>query len=221
MIQLNNLHVAYEKTRPVLKNINLTIEPSEILVLWGKSGSGKSTLLKVLSGLLPPISGEYFLRGENVYRLSETQRKKKCTQKIGFVWQNYRLIPEVNVERNILLPALINKAKVTAEDLHRLTELLGIRRYLHQYPDKLSGGEQQRVALARALILRPEIVIADEPTGALDSKTAAQLIELFLKTKEEFGTLFIIATHDAELASVGGRRLELSDGQVVNDEQQA
>lgn len=218
MISLQNVNVAYDSSRMILHEINLDFDHSELVILTGKSGSGKSTLLKCLNGLLAPVTGSYLFQGNDIYQLSEKDRKKACTQKIGFMWQNYRLLPELTVQNNILLPSLIANARADQEYLYELLELLDIKEYLRQYPDKLSGGEQQRVALARALILKPELVLADEPTGALDSKNSQRLMELIENTREKLNTLFIIATHDQEMARIATRQIELSDGRVVRDE---
>ncbi len=220
MIALEKVDVAYDNKRIVLHEISLNFNKSELVILTGKSGSGKSTLLKCLNGLLAPLKGSYIFDGDSVYELSESERKRKCTQRIGFMWQNYRLLPELTVENNILLPGIIAGIRAEREYLYELLDLLNIREYLHQYPDKLSGGEQQRVSLARALILKPEFVLADEPTGALDSKTSQQLMDLIVKTKRQLNTLFIIATHDLELGTIATRHIELSDGRVVKDEKQ-
>lgn len=218
MIRLEKIDVAYDRSRVILHDVNLDFDRSELVVLTGKSGSGKSTLLKCLNGLLAPVSGSYFFQGKDVYQLSDKDRKKECTQKIGFMWQNYRLLPELTVQNNILLPSLIAHSRADREYLYELLELLDIKEYLRQYPDKLSGGEQQRVALARALILKPELVLADEPTGALDSKNSQRLMELIENTRERLNTLFIIATHDQEMARIATRQIELRDGRVVRDE---
>lgn len=218
MIEFQNVSASYGSV-PVLKDLSFSIDASELVVLLGKSGSGKSTLLKVIAGLLPPTEGEYLFQNQNIYQLPITKRKELCTQKIGFVWQNYRLIPEITVENNIFLPSLISRRPVDRDYYAGLLDLLGIAQYAKQYPDKLSGGEQQRVAMARALILKPDVVLADEPTGALDSATSSKLIDLFLQTREQLNTLFIIATHDEELASIGTRRLHLADGQVIQNEE--
>lgn len=183
--------------------------------MLGKSGSGKSTLLKLLAGLLPPTDGQYQFKGQNVYALPDAKRKLLCTQAIGFVWQNYRLISELNVFDNIALPAWINKKSVDHRYIEQLLDLLGIAQYAYSYPDQLSGGEQQRVALARALSLKPDVILADEPTGALDSKTSEQIMDLMIETRRRFNTLFVIATHDPQVAQLGSRIIELQDGQVM------
>lgn len=218
MIRLEKINVAYDRSRVILHEITLDFDRSELVILTGKSGSGKSTLLKCLNGLLTPVSGSYFFQDKDVYQLSDKDRKKECTQKMGFMWQNYRLLPELTVQNNILLPSLIANARADQEYLYELLELLDIKEYLQQYPDKLSGGEQQRVALARALILKPQLVLADEPTGALDSKNSQRLMELIENTRERLNTLFIIATHDQEMARIATRQIELRDGRVVRDE---
>lgn len=217
MIVLNDLNVAYIGKNIVLHDISLHIFTSELVILMGRSGSGKSTLLKVLNGSLPPISGDYYFGSSNIYQLSDLKRRRLCSHKIGFVWQDYRLVPELNVLNNIVLPSLITNLEISSEYLYSLLDLLEIERHINKYPSQLSGGEQQRVAMARALVLKPELVIADEPTGALDIKTSDKIMNLFLKINEKLRTTFVIATHNEDLVRIGTRLIELSDGRVVRD----
>lgn len=216
MIEVKNLYASYGNTS-VLKDISFKLEKGEIVTLVGKSGAGKTTLLKLINGLLPPSRGTFLFDNVDIYKLSTTNIKRQCTQKIGFVWQNYRLISEINVNNNIVLPSLINKEIVDSSYKSELLELLEIKTHLNKYPHQLSGGEQQRVALARALILKPKIIIADEPTGALDSITANKLIELLQKIHKQYKPLILIATHNIELSKIGTRILELSDGKLANE----
>ncbi len=215
LIELKKICVGYDAKTLVLNNLTLGISKGEFIVLLGKSGSGKSTLLKVIDGLLVPASGQVLFNGVDVYSIKTEKRKEVCTQKIGFIWQDYRLISENTVKQNIILPALINGVDYDKDFLIKIINFLEINKYMDQYPNKLSGGEQQRVAMARALILKPELILADEPTGALDSETSSNVINLFKKTHEELGTTFIIATHDKEISRVGTRTVELKDGKVV------
>lgn len=176
-------------------------------------------MLKVLNGLLKPSKGKYLFDNIDVYDLSSDEVKLNITQKIGFVWQDYRLIPDITVMNNIILPSLIYNKKVDNKYLDELLEFLGITKYKSSYVSELSGGEQQRVALARAMVLKPSVIIADEPTGALDSKTSKQLIDLLIKINAKFNTLCIIATHDDELSRIGNKRIEILDGEVINYEE--
>lgn len=215
LIELKKICVGYDAKTLVLNNLTLGINKGEFIVLLGKSGSGKSTLLKVIDGLLEPVSGQVLFNDVDVYSINTEKRKEVCTQKIGFVWQDYRLINELSVKHNIILPALINGTSYDENFLFEILTLLGINKYINQYPNKLSGGEQQRVAMARALILKPELILADEPTGALDSATSSSVIDLFSEIHKEFGTTFIIATHEKEISKIGTRTVELRDGKVV------
>lgn len=217
MIETQSINVSYDRDL-ILRNMTLTINENEFVALVGKSGSGKSTLLRVINGLLPPKSGDYLFENQNVYKLTSDQIKKRCTQKMGFLWQNYRLISNLTVEKNVLLPSYITNRNYDKDYFFQLMNILEIEQYLKKYPNKLSGGEQQRVALARALLLKPSVVLADEPTGALDSNTARNLIHLLLSIHKLNKTTIIVATHDSELASVGSHIIELMDGEIVNDE---
>lgn len=217
MISVKGISASYGE-KMVLKNIDFSVAEGEIVSVIGKSGSGKTTLLKVLNGLLKPVSGQYLFNDKYVYNLPENKIKEICTQKIGFVWQNYRLIPEITVEQNILIPSMINKQKADPEYIHELLDLLEIKEYINTYPGKLSGGEKQRVSLARALALKPKIVIADEPTGALDSLTSENLMSLLLKVNKMYKTSMVIATHNMDLAAIASRKIELVDGELVSNE---
>lgn len=216
MIKLNNISAGYNN-KIILKNINLELKEGEIVTIVGKSGSGKSTLLKLLNGTLNPIDGKYFFNGNEVNIMSDDEIKLKCTRKIGFVWQNYRLIPDISVLNNIMIPSIIYGEKVDKNYLDEILDLLEIKKYKYSYVSDLSGGEQQRVALARAIVLNPKVIMADEPTGALDSKTSNNLIELFLEINKKYDTLCIIATHDTDLAKIGTKKITISDGEIFNE----
>ncbi|MFM1572366.1 ABC transporter ATP-binding protein [Helcococcus ovis] len=216
MIKLNNISAGYNN-KIILKNINLELKEGEIVTIVGKSGSGKSTLLKLLNGTLKPIDGKYFFNGNEVNIMSDDEIKLKCTRKIGFVWQNYRLIPDISVLNNIMIPSIIYGEKVDKNYLDEILDLLEIKKYKYSYVSDLSGGEQQRVALARAIVLNPKVIMADEPTGALDSKTSNNLIELFLEINKKYDTLCIIATHDTDLAKIGTKKITISDGEIFNE----
>lgn len=216
MIKLNNISAGYNN-KIILKNINLELNEGEIVTIVGKSGSGKSTLLKLLNGTLKPRNGKYFFNGNEVNIMSDDEIKLKCTRKIGFVWQNYRLIPDISVLNNIMIPSIIYGEKVDKNYLDEILDLLEIKKYKYSYVSDLSGGEQQRVALARAIVLNPKVIMADEPTGALDSKTSNNLIELFLEINKKYDTLCIIATHDTDLAKIGTKKITISDGEIFNE----
>ncbi|EHR34783.1 ABC transporter ATP-binding protein [Helcococcus kunzii] len=218
MIKLRNISAGYND-KTILKNINLEFKKGEIVTIVGKSGSGKSTLLKLLNGTLKPKEGKYIFNGNEVSSMSEEEIKLKCTQNIGFVWQNYRLIPDISVLNNIMIPSIIYGKKIDEIYLEEILDLLEIKKYKYSYASDLSGGEQQRVALARAIVLKPEVIMADEPTGALDSTTSNNLIELFLEINRKYDTLCIIATHDIDLAKIGTKKITISDGEIINEKQ--
>ena len=183
----------------ILKSVNLEVYAGDLIFIIGRSGCGKSTLLHLMGGLDQPTSGRLFFEQEDFLRLSERRRTKMRNQKIGFVFQSYHLLPELTVQENVLLPTLIAGRKDVgwAAEVLKKVELYS-RRY--HFPAELSGGEQQRVALARALINRPELVLCDEPTGNLDSETAAKMFRLIVDLNEKEGQTFVIVTHDEKLA---------------------
>lgn len=198
-----------------LNDLDLTVSESKIITVVGKSGSGKSTLLKMIAGYLAPISGKVILDGKDIVKMPIGKRIRYCSNKVGFVWQDFQLIDEMNARDNILCPAYIQKLKIDSQYLEKLIEILGISKRLNHYPDQLSGGEQQRVAIARAMLLKPQIVLADEPTGALDTLTTKQIIKLIKEACVEFSQTFIIATHDLDLANIGDHQIELADGRRI------
>ncbi len=215
MIEVSNLH-KYFGNLHVLNDVELHIRKSEIVSIVGASGAGKTTLLQILGTLDFPTSGDLFLRGENIYKLSKKELTRFRNNHIGFVFQFHQLLPEFNAVENVCIPAFIkNVPKKEAEaKAYKLLDFLGLSdRALHK-PSALSGGEQQRVAVARALINDPEIILADEPSGNLDSESAEHLHQLFFKLREEFGQTFVIVTHNEELAEMVDRKLTMVDGKI-------
>ena len=180
----------------VINGQNLEIAAGETLAIMGKSGSGKTTLLKMIGGLLPPSSGFVYFKGEDIYQKNEKERCRLRREKIGFVFQNYELIPELNVQENIIFPLLLSKKAVDKEYLNALYTELELSDKKKRYPEQLSGGEQQRTAIARALIAKPELILCDEPTGNLDEVTAKQVMEMLKNIYEKYKTAMIIVTHD-------------------------
>ncbi|MDF2884281.1 MAG: ABC-type transport system, ATP-binding protein [Clostridiaceae bacterium] len=193
-----------------LKNINIEIDEPLISIV-GRSGSGKSTLLNILGGLDTPSNGTIEIEGESLFSLSENERTMVRRNKIGFIFQSYNLIPVLNVKENIELP-ITSKDKGYVDELMNLLNIYDKRNML---PNEISGGQQQRVAIARALINKPKIVLADEPTGNLDSKNEHDVLELFHKIVGTYNTTFIIVTHNQEVAKITDRTIHLEDGEII------
>jgi putative ABC transport system ATP-binding protein len=208
------------RTVDILKGIDFTVPQGQFAAIMGASGSGKSTLLGLLAGLDTPSAGEVRLNGTAISYLPEDRLAQVRGKTIGFVFQSYQLIPTLTALENVLLPYELN-AEGRESGLARARELLasvGLADRVGHYPVQLSGGEQQRVALARAFILRPPIVLADEPTGNLDTTNGAHVLELLLNLNRVEGTTLVLVTHDPMLANHADRRIVLSDGLVVSDE---
>lgn len=201
----------------ILKGINLEISSGEIVSVVGSSGAGKTTLLQILGTLDRPDSGTITLDGTNPFSLSSRQLSAFRNESVGFIFQFHQLLPEFNAIENIILPALIKgrPMKEAKTEAHRLLEMLGLSERAKHRPSELSGGEQQRIAVARSLINRPKIVLADEPSGNLDSKNSTELHQLFFDLRDEFNQTFIIVTHNDELAGMTDRKLVMSDGLIV------
>ena len=201
----------------VLRGINLQVRRGEALVIVGASGAGKTTLLHLLGGLDSPAGGEVSFDGVSVFRLSGTERARMRNERIGFVFQSYNLLPELDALENVCLPALLGRGLRDAVQA-RGTELLravGLGERLEHRPSELSGGEQQRVAVARAMMNRPSLLLADEPTGNLDSKTGEAILELLWRLRAEIGTTLVMVTHDTHIARRGDRVMEIADGTVL------
>jgi putative ABC transport system ATP-binding protein len=211
-------------TVEILKGIDFKVERGEFVAIMGASGSGKSTLLGLLAGLDNPTSGTVALNGTLISNLAEDHLAQLRGRTIGFVFQSYQLIPTLTALENVLLPYELNEASGShKEGLLRARQLLdsvGLSARMDHYPVQLSGGEQQRVALARAFILRPPIVLADEPTGNLDTVNGQHVLDLLLQLNRVEGTTLVLVTHDPALAAHAGRRITLRDGLVMSDEMQ-
>ena len=223
MIRVTGLHKSIRNgTRSVdiLKGLDFTIPQGQFAAIMGSSGSGKSTLLGLLAGLDTPTSGDVHLNGTAISYLPEDKLAQVRGKTIGFVFQSYQLIPTLTALENVLLPHELN-ADSKVDGLPRARQLLtsvGLGDRLDHYPVQLSGGEQQRVALARAFVLRPPIVLADEPTGNLDTVNGAAVLELLLNLNRREGTTLVLVTHDPILATYAHRRIVLRDGLIVQDE---
>jgi lipoprotein-releasing system ATP-binding protein len=216
MILVSDIHKAYGELK-VLNGISLSINKGEIVAVVGASGAGKTTLLQILGTLDKPDSGTVNINNSNVFNLGEKALAVFRNKNIGFVFQFHHLLPEFTALENVCIPALIAKTeKKEAENQAReIMAYLGLTSRENHKPSQLSGGEQQRVAIARALINNPAVVLADEPSGNLDSKNAQELHNLFLNLREKFNQTFVIVTHNTELAAMSDRKLLIKDGQVV------
>lgn len=204
----------------ILKGISLTIPAGQFVAIVGASGSGKSTLLGLLAGLDTPSAGEIWLDGKPIHNLTETDLAAVRGETIGFVFQSYQLIQTLTALENVLLPFELNASGRGIERARELLQQVGLGERTDHYPIQLSGGEQQRVALARAFVVDPPIVMADEPTGNLDSTNGKVVLDLLLKRNREQSTTLILVTHDPEVASRADRRIVLKDGMVIEDELQ-
>ncbi|MCW5556632.1 MAG: ABC transporter ATP-binding protein [Verrucomicrobiae bacterium] len=208
------------RTLEVLRGVDLTVAHGEFVALRGASGAGKSTLLHLLGGLDRPDSGEVRFEGECLTRLSATALTAYRNRHVGFVFQAYHLLPELDALENVVLPARIDRRPL-GSSVRRARELLqrvGLADRMDHLPAELSGGEQQRVCLARSLINEPGLLLADEPTGNLDSRTGEEILNLLLDLRGEHGTTLVIATHDARVAARAGRVVSMADGGVVPEE---
>ncbi len=201
----------------ILKGITLTIPAGQFVAIVGASGSGKSTLLGLLAGLDTPSSGEIWLDGAPIHNLAEAELATVRGRKIGFVFQSYQLIQTLTALENVLLPYELNVEGSGLKQARRLLDEVGLTERVDHYPVQLSGGEQQRVALARAFVVEPPIVMADEPTGNLDSANGRLVLDLLLDRNKKSGTTLVLVTHDPEVASRADRKIVLRDGLVVED----
>ncbi len=202
----------------VLNNVSLTVGKGEFISLMGASGSGKSTLLYLLGGLDTPDSGEIFLNGREISRMRDREISKLRREGMGFVFQFFNLVQNLTVEDNILLPLVMDgrNPKKYRNKLDSILETVGLSDKRKSYPDQLSGGQQQRCAVARAVICEPEILLADEPTGNLDSKSGTEIMELFRRISSEKGITILMVTHSADCAAYSDRVINLSDGKILS-----
>lgn len=199
-----------------LDYVSIAVEDGEFVSIIGTSGSGKSTLLNMLGGLDRPTSGEVTVSGKKIFKMNDEELTIFRRRNIGFVFQNYNLVPVLNVYENIVLPIELDGAKIDKNYVNTIIKTLGLEKKLHSMPNQLSGGQQQRVAIARALSSKPAIILADEPTGNLDSKTGMDVISLLKITSREFDQTIVMITHNEEVALMADRMIRIEDGRVVN-----
>ena len=215
MIEVKNIHKSFG-TLEVLKGVDLTVEKGEIVSIIGKSGAGKTTLLQIIGTLDKPDAGNVVIDGVDVFALKEKELADFRNRHIGFIFQLHQLLPEFNALENVMMPAMI--ARVPEKEAEKravqlLTELGMAERLTHK-PNQLSGGEKQRVAAARAMMMSPDVILADEPSGSLDESNKKELHKLLLQMREQYGQTIIIVTHDKELAEISDRVIEMKDGVV-------
>lgn len=197
-----------------LKNINLTIKKGEFIAIMGASGSGKSTLLHLLGGIENPSSGKVYIEGIDLYKMDENQRAVFRRRKIGFVFQNFNLLPVLTVEENIILPLLLDKKVADRAYIDGLLNILKLDKRREALPNQLSGGQQQRVAIGRALSYNPSIILADEPTGNLDSETSKEIMDLLKISIKKYNQTLVVITHDINIASQADRIIRIEDGKT-------
>ena len=203
----------------ILNDISLSIHPSEITAIVGPSGAGKTTLLQIIGTLLKPDRGQLLIDGVNPFALSAQRQAHFRNRQIGFVFQFHQLLPEFTATENVAIPAMIAgmSKKQAIQEAEQMLSQLGLADRLKHRPAQLSGGEKQRTAVARALINRPSLILADEPSGSLDSQRKEELIELFLELRDQLGQTFLIVTHDADFAQRADRTVSLQDGRIIAD----
>jgi len=200
----------------ILRDIELEITSGEALAIVGASGSGKSTLLAILAGLDTPSAGSVLLQGADLFALDEDSRAELRGRTIGFVFQSFQLLPALTALENVMLPLELAGRKDSESEARQMLARVGLGERLHHYPKHLSGGEQQRVALARAFVVRPKLLLADEPTGSLDAESGAGVIELLLEMNREYGTTLVMVTHDENLAKRSQRIVRLAGGRIAS-----
>ncbi|GEQ18469.1 ABC transporter ATP-binding protein [Clostridium butyricum] len=222
-LKIENLCKVYGKGENqvnALDNVSLTIEKGEFTAIIGSSGSGKSTLLHAIAGVDVPTSGKIYLEGQNVYGQNNEKLAIFRRRQVGLIYQFHNLIPTLNVVENITLPILMDKRRVNQNRLNDLLDMLGLKDRKTHLPNQLSGGQQQRVAIGRALMNAPAVMLADEPTGSLDSKNGHEIIQLLKESHKKYNQTLIIVTHDENIALQADRIICIADGKVVRDERQ-
>jgi putative ABC transport system ATP-binding protein len=222
-LKIENLCKVYGKGEnqvTALDHVSLTIEKGEFTAIIGSSGSGKSTLLHIIGGVDVPTSGKVYLDGQDVYAQSNEKLAIFRRRQVGLIYQFHNLIPTLNVMENITLPILMDKRKVNEERLNDLLDLLGLKDRKMHLPNQLSGGQQQRVSIGRALMNTPAVMLADEPTGSLDSRNGHEIINLLKLSNQKYRQTLLIVTHDENIALQADRIIGISDGKVVRDERQ-
>ena len=219
ILESKNLKKYYGKGESLVKaldGVDISINKGELVAIVGTSGSGKSTLLHMLGGLDRPSEGEVIVENNNIFKMSDEELTIFRRRNVGFVFQNYNLVPILNVYENIVLPIELDGCKVDSNYINEIIDILGLSKKIDSLPNNLSGGQQQRVAIARALATKPSIILADEPTGNLDSKTEQDVLGLLKVTSDKFSQTIIIITHNEQIAQMADRIIRIEDGKVVS-----
>ena len=220
ILKVENLSKVYGKNQTkvlALDNVSFKVNKGEFVAIVGASGSGKSTLLHLIGGVDRPTSGKVFIEGKNIYNLKDDELAIFRRRQIGLIYQFYNLIPILNVEENITLPLDLDNRDVNKTKLDELIETLGLTKRRKHLPNELSGGQQQRTSIGRAMITNPAIILADEPTGNLDSKSSDEIVELLKKSNRDYKQTIIMITHNMEIAKVADRIIKIEDGKIVGE----
>ena len=221
ILKVENLTKVYGKntTKVVaLDHVSFTVDKGEFVAIVGASGSGKSTLLHLLGGVDRPTSGKVYIDGEDIFNFNDDKLAIFRRRQVGLIYQFYNLIPILNVEENITLPLSLDNREIDHEKLNEMLKILGLENRKNHLPNELSGGQQQRTSIGRALITNPTIVLADEPTGNLDSKSSDEIVALLKKTNKELKQTIIMITHNLEIAKTADRIIKLEDGKIVSED---
>ena len=220
ILKVENLTKVYGKDNNkvvALDNVSFTVEKGEFIAIVGASGSGKSTLLHLIGGVDTPTSGKVFIDGQDIYKLNSDKLAIFRRREVGLIYQFYNLIPILTVEENITLPLELDNRKVDKFELNEIIKLLGLERRRNHLPNELSGGQQQRTSIGRAIITKPAIILADEPTGNLDSKASEEVVTLLQKMNKDYKQTIIMITHNLEIASYADRIITIEDGNIVKE----
>ena len=221
ILRVENLFKVYGKGENkvvALDNVSFSVEKGEFVAIVGASGSGKSTLLHLVGGVDRPTKGKVFIDGKNIYEMNDDKLAIFRRRQVGLIYQFYNLIPILNVEENITLPLELDNREVDKKALKELLELLGLENRSKHLPNELSGGQQQRVSIGRALITNPAIILADEPTGNLDSKSSDEIVALLKKSNKDYNQTIIMITHNMEIAKEADRIIKIEDGRIVEED---
>lgn len=221
ILKVENLYKTYGKGDTkvnALDGISFSVNKGEFVAIVGASGSGKSTLLHILGGVDKPTSGKVYIDGTDIYSLSNDNLAIFRRRQIGLIYQFYNLIPILNVEENISLPVLLDGKEINKNKLHEIVETLGLENRVDHLPNQLSGGQQQRVSIGRSLINNPSIILADEPTGNLDSKNSKEIVDLLKFSNKKYNQTLVMITHDSQIALEADRIITIEDGKIIKDE---
>lgn len=221
ILRVNNLRKSYKSEHTMVEALDIktfSVEKGDFVVITGASGSGKSTLLHMLGSVDEPTFGQIWIDGEELTAMDEKQKAKLRRQKIGIIYQFYNLIPFLNIEKNILLPISMDGKKVDENYFRNVVKAVGMEERLKHMPGELSGGQQQRAAIARAMIMKPSILLADEPTGNLDRKNSEEVMRLLHNVNEQYKQTIVLVTHDDKIASSARRKIVIEDGKIIVDE---